>query len=147
MKPARASISKLLHKINLWCNFQTIARPGFATEFKNISHKCYLAIIMTCLQVSGDSKKLGMSTLHASYSIKLWLQQLWPITYLITKIKKWKKTWYSDHFRPEEQQTWPDFYTLSSHRFLISQSFYFKTCQNDQSCIWNFLFLSYLKIF
>ena len=35
------------------------ARPGFATEFKNISHKCYLVIILTCLQESGDSKKIG----------------------------------------------------------------------------------------
>ena len=38
---------------------QTTARPGFATEFKNISHKCYLAIIITCLQESDDSKKNG----------------------------------------------------------------------------------------
>ena len=48
-----------LIKINLWSKFQTIARPGFSTEFKNISHKCYLAIIKMCLQASGDSKKIG----------------------------------------------------------------------------------------
>ena len=35
------------------------ARPGFATEFKNISQKFYLVIILTCLQKSGDSKKVG----------------------------------------------------------------------------------------
>ena len=58
-KPGRAATSKLLHKINLWSNFQSPVRPGFATEFKNISHKCYLVIILTCLRESGDSKKIG----------------------------------------------------------------------------------------
>ena len=66
-RPGRAATSKLLHKINLWSNFQTAARPGFTTEFKNISHKCYLAIVLTCLQVLGDSKKLGMSNFRAKY--------------------------------------------------------------------------------
>ena len=65
-----SSTYKLLNKINLWSNFQTAARPGFASEFKNISHKCYLFIVLTCLQESGDSKKIG-EVYYASLSWKL----------------------------------------------------------------------------
>ena len=58
-KSGRAAVWKFLHKLILWSNFEVAARPGFVTEFKNILHKCYLAIILTCLQESGDSKKIG----------------------------------------------------------------------------------------
>ena len=58
-KPGRAAVWKLPHKLILWSNFEVAARPGFAKEFKNISHKLYLVIILTCLRESGDSKKIG----------------------------------------------------------------------------------------
>ena len=58
-KPGRAAVWKLLHKLILWSNFEVAARPGFSKEFKNILHRWYLTINLTCLQKSGDSKKIG----------------------------------------------------------------------------------------
>ena len=46
-------------RLVIFSNFEVAARPGFVTEFKNILHKCYLVIILTYLQESGDSKKIG----------------------------------------------------------------------------------------
>ena len=41
-----------------------------ATEFKNMSYKYYLAIVLTCLQVSGDFKKIGRSIMVSSECLR-----------------------------------------------------------------------------
>ena len=55
--------------------------PRFAIEFKNTSHKCYLVNVLTCVQVSGDSKKNG----KVYCTISVW-ERLYSKIRLISKI-------------------------------------------------------------
>jgi len=64
---------------------------GFSTEYKNILRKCYLAIVLTCLQVSSDSKKIIDQKLCRLFLVDLVLWQIRTKTTLAEIDRKYNR--------------------------------------------------------